>query len=177
MALTYRPYALYTVAIVMSGSEPAVKPLNLTDVRERLGPVFSEAVQHHRPIPIIRGNRDLAMLLGLEEIGRLVESVSFQPEVFKEDRAVSVWLPEFQIYGRGSDLSAAREDLLEEVREYIATYLEEIDSYRSAPNRRAHFAHVIKALVADLSGRLEPVIFEKRARTVTKEVVAATNVR
>jgi len=117
------------------------------------------------------------MLLGLEEIGRLVESVSFQPEVFKEDRAVSVWLPEFQIYGRGSDLSAAREDLLEEVREYIATYLEEIDSYRSAPNRRAHFGHVIKALVADLSNRLEPVIFDNRARAGTKEVVAATNVR
>jgi hypothetical protein len=159
------------------GTELAVKPRNLTDVRDRLGPVFSEAVQNHRPIPIIRGNRDLGMLLGLEEIGRLVEAVTFQPEVFKEDRAVSIWLPEFQIYGRGHDLSSAREDLLEEVRDYVATYLEEIDSYRSAPNRRAHFAHVIKALVADLSDGLEPVIFDDRARAGAKEVIAAANVR
>jgi hypothetical protein len=161
----------------MSGPESVVKPLNLTDVRDRLSSVFSDAVQRHRPIPIVRGTRDLGILLGLEEIGRLVEGVSFHPEVFKEEHAVSIWLPEFQIYGRGNDLSAAREDLLEEVREYVADYLEEIDLYRSAPNRRAHFPHIIKVLVADLSDRLEPVIFDDRGPTGAREVIAAANVR
>jgi len=161
----------------MSSRESAVKPLSLTDVRDRISHVFSDAVQHHRPIPIVRGNRDLGVLLGLEEIARLVESVAFHPEVFKEKQAVSLWLPEFQIYGRGNDLSAAREDLLEEVREYVFEYLDEIDSYRLAPNRRAHFAHIIKALVADLSGKLEPVIFDDRARTGAREVIAAADVR
>lgn len=161
----------------MSSRASAVKPLSLTDVRERIGNVFTEAVHHHRPIPIVRGNRDLGMLLGLEEIERLVEGVSFHPEVLKEEHAVSIWLPEFQIYGRGNDLSAAREDLLEEVREYVFEYLEEIDAYRSAPNRRAHFPHVIKALVADLSGKLEPVVFSDRARMGAREVIAAADVQ
>jgi hypothetical protein len=62
----------------------------------------------------------------------------------------------------GKDLAAARLDLLDEVRDYMLKYLEEIDSYRAAPNRRAYFPHVIKALAADLSGHLDSVIFADR---------------
>jgi hypothetical protein len=116
------------------------------------------------------------MLLGIEEIARLVEGISFGPEVFKEAGAVNVWLPELQVYGRGKDLAAARLDLLDEVREYVREYLEEIDSYRAAPNRRAHFPHVIKALAADLSGHLDRVIFADRPSTKTREGLAAVSV-
>jgi hypothetical protein len=138
----------------MAGQKSAVEPLNLRDVRNRIDEVFTDAVVRHRPVPIARGGK----LIGIEEIARLVEGISFEPEVFKEAGAVSVWLPEFQVYGRGKDLAAARLDLLDEVRHYVREYLEEIDSYRAAPNRRAHFPHIIKALVADLSGHLDLVI-------------------
>ena len=161
----------------MSKHELAVKPLNLSDVRDRISDVFTDAVVHHRPVPIARGGKDLGVLLGLEEVARLVEGISFEPEVFKEERAVNVWLPEFQIYGRGKDLADARLDLLNEVRDYVLEYLDEIDSYRAAPNRRAHFPHVIKALVADLSGRLDNVIFAERSNTPSREGLAAANIR
>lgn len=117
------------------------------------------------------------MLLGLEEIARLVEGLSFEPEVFKEAGAVNVWLPEFQVYGRGKDLAAARLDLLDEVRDYVLEYLDEIDSYRAAPNRRSHFPHIIKALAADLSGHLDSVIFADRPQTKAEKGLAAANVR
>ena len=174
--MTHITYGLYTVYVSPVAGSP-LTPLSLTEVRERISQVFSDAVHGHRPVPIIRGNRDLGMLLGLEEVGRLVEGVSFHPEVLKEDDAVSVWLPEFQVYGRGSDLSAARNDLLEEVREYIFEYLDEIDLYRSAPNRQAHFAHVVKALVADLSGKLQPVIFDDRSQGGARDSIAAADLR
>ena len=161
----------------MINQEPAVKPLNLSDVRDRISEVFTDAVVRHRPVPIARGRKDLGVLLGIEEVARLVEGISFGPEVFKEAGAVNVWLPEFQVYGRGKDLAAARRDLLDEVRDYVRDYLEEIDTYRAAPNRRAHFPHVIKALVADLSGHLDRVIFADRPITQAEEGLAATNVR
>jgi hypothetical protein len=161
----------------MGNQEWAVKPLKLSDVRDRISEVFTDAVVRHRPVPIARGGKDLGVLLGLEEIARLVEGVSFEPEVFKEDAAVSVWLPEFQVYGRGKNLAAARVDLLDEVRDYVQEYVEEIDTYRAAPNRRAHFPHVIKALVADLSGRLDNVIFADRPNALPREGLAAANIR
>ena len=167
---SYNPY-------VNSNQESAVKPLNLSDVRDRISEVFTDAVLRHRPVPIARGGKDLGVLLGIDEIARLVEGISFEPEVFKEAGAVSVWLPEFQVYGRGKDLAAARLDLLDEVRDYVREYLEEIDSYRAAPNRRAHFPHIIKALAADLTGHLDLVIFADRRITQAEEGLAAANVR
>ena len=161
----------------MNNQDRAVKPLNLSDVRDRISEVFTDAVVRHRPVPIARGRKDLGVLLGIEEIARLVEGISFGPEVFKEAGAVNVWLPEFQVYGRGKDLAAARLDLLDEVRDYLLEYLEEIDRYRSAPNRRAHFPHVIKALVADLSGHLDSVIFADRPISQPEEGLAAAHVR
>ena len=149
----------------MSNQEPAVKPLNVSDVRNRLSDVFTDAVMRHRPVPIARGGKELGVLLGIEEIARLVEGISFEPEVFQDAGIVSVWLSEFQFYGRGKDLAAARIDLLDEVRDYVVEYLEEIESYGAAPNRRTHFSHVIKALPADLSGHLDSVIFDDRPTT------------
>jgi hypothetical protein len=170
----YESYNLY-VRYESPGSD--IKPLNLSNVRDRISDVFTDAVVRHRPVPILRGGKDLGLLLGIEEIVRLVEGISFGPEVFKEAGAVNVWLPEFQVYGRGKDLAAARLDLLDEVREYVCEYLEEIDSYRAAPNRRAHFPHVIKALAADLSGQLDSVIFADRPTTQAEGGLAAANVR
>jgi hypothetical protein len=161
----------------MAGQESAVEPLNLRDVRNRIDEVFTDAVVRHRPVPIARGGKELGMLIGTEEIGRLVEGISFEPEVFNEAGAVSVWLPEFQVYGRGKDLAAARLDLLGEVRDYVREYLEEIDRYRAAPKRQSHFSHIIKALAADLSGHLDLVIFADRRITQAEEGRAATNVR
>ncbi len=85
----------------MSNQEPAVKPLNVSDVRNRLSDVFTDAVMRHRPVPIARGGKELGVLLGIEEIARLVEGISFEPEVFQDAGIVSVWLSEFQFYGRG----------------------------------------------------------------------------
>jgi hypothetical protein len=161
----------------LKGQGSVVKPLNLSDVRDRISDVFTDAVVRHRPVPIARGGKDLALLLGLEEMARLVESISFEPEVLKEKGAVNIWLPEFAVYGRGKDLAAARLDLLGEVRDYVFEYLEDIDNYRAAPNRKAHFPHVIKALVADLSGHLDRVIFADRPIPQAKEGRAAANVR
>jgi hypothetical protein len=161
----------------MAGQESAVKPLNLSDVRDRISEVFTDAVVRHRPVPIARGGKELGMLVGIEEIARLVEDISFEPEVFKEAGAVSVWLPEFRVYGRGKDLAAARLDLLDEVRDYVREYLEEMDSYRVAPNRRAHFPHITKALAADLSGHLDRVIFADGPTNQAEESLPAANIR
>ncbi len=165
----------------VEGNQLAVKPLHLTEVRDRIGigNVLTQAIRGHRPIPIVRGAKDLAMLLGLEELAELVHHLSFHPEVFREDSAISVWLPEFQLYGRGRTLAAAKEDLIHEVREYIAEYLDEIQVYRAAPNRRSHFGHLIKALIADLSGELEHVVFPGPPESLEtkEEVIATANIR
>jgi Antitoxin of toxin-antitoxin, RelE / RelB, TA system len=136
---------------------PASIPI--TRFRESLGPAFSEAIHEHRPQFIERNNREHGVLLGKDDVLRLLAGHEFHPEVFHEDGAVSIWLPEFGIYGRGPRFAEAVDDLLGEIRAYIDEFLDEPRAYLAAPNRAPHFGHVLKAALADIRGELRDVVF------------------
>jgi Antitoxin of toxin-antitoxin, RelE / RelB, TA system len=133
--------------------------VTITTFREQSGPVFTEVVQHHRPQVIRRGRDDRGVLMGFDEVWAMVADREFNPQVMRGDEGVSIWLPEFEVYGEGDTYSEAKSDLLDEVRVYVQEYLEHADEYRRAPNRAGHLPHVVKALIAEARGELEQVIF------------------
>lgn len=134
--------------------------VTISQFREKAGPYFSDAVQGHRPLLITRGSApDRALLIGESEAVAMVRDRRFAPEVMRAEGSVSVWLPEFCLYGQGPSYSEAREDLLEEVREYVGEYLGNAAEYLAAPNRAKQLAHVLKAYLADARGELEAAIF------------------
>jgi hypothetical protein len=149
------------------------KPVSISSFRQRTGPYFTEAVHRHAPLAILRGSEDLGLLLGRDEAWALLADRSFSPEVMRGDGGVSIWLPEFALYGQGATYAQARADLLEEVRAYLDEYLTEAAEYRRAPNRAAHLPYVIKAYLADLRGELERVIFPGPPSSPTPQADAA----
>jgi hypothetical protein len=134
-------------------------PVSISSFRQKTGPYFTEAVHRHSPVAIKRGSEDLGLLLGRDEVWALLADRSFSPEVMRGDGGVSIWLPEFALYGQGAAYAEARADLLEEVRDYVDEYLANAAEYQRAPNRASHLPHIIKAYVADLRGELERIIF------------------
>ena len=133
--------------------------LAVSDVRARWADVFRQAVNERHPVAIERAGSGQALLIGVDELERLIAGYDFNPEVFFEQDAVSVWLPELQLYGRGRSFDEAQEDLLAEVRDYLDEYLSEAQLYLRAPNRGDQFPFVMKALVADAADRLSDVLF------------------
>lgn len=134
--------------------------ITISKFRQQAGPYFSAAVRHHAPLAITRGSEDIGILLGSDEVWALLTERSFSPKVLRAgDGEVNIWLPEFAIYGQGATYAAAKADLLDEVRVYVAEYLDNSHEYLRAPNRAPHLSHVIKAFVADLKGELESLIF------------------
>jgi hypothetical protein len=119
--------------------------VSISAFRDHCGSVFTEAVRHHRPQVIRRGPEDRGLLVGLDEMWEMLADCSFSPQVMRGERGVSIWLPEFEVYGEGTDYAEAKAELLEEDGR--------------APNRRGHFSHVVKALVAEVRGELEQVLF------------------
>lgn len=134
-------------------------PIPINDVRHRISEIFTAVVHAHSPVFVQRGARDLGMLIDLDELERLLSVYSFHPEVLLGDDDVSIWLPELALYGRGSSYEEAREDLVEETRDYVEDFLADADDYLHAPNRRDHLPHVVRAAVADLRGALAEVLF------------------
>jgi hypothetical protein len=143
--------------------------LAVSDVRNRWAEVFRQAVTERRPVAIGRGGSERALLIGIDELERLITGYEFHPEAFFEPEAVSIWLPELGLYGRGKAFAEAEDDLLTEVREYVDEYLSETHLYLRAPNRAEHFPFVMKAFVADAEDRLASVVFAQHDARPTAE--------
>jgi len=142
--------------------------LAVSDVRSRWAEVFRQAVTERHPVAIERGRSERALLIGLDELERLIAGYEFHPEAFFEADAVSLWLPELGLYGRGSGFEEAQDDLLAEVRDYVDEYLSEAQVYLRAPNRAEHFPFVMKAFAADAEDRLASVVFAPHHAAVTE---------
>lgn len=133
--------------------------LAVSDVRNRWAEVFRQAVTERHPIAIERGGSERALLIGLDELERLIAAYEFRPEAYFEYEAVSIWLPELGLYGRGPAFEEAQDDLVAEVRDYVHEYLSDAPLYLRSPNRAEHFPFVMKAFVADAEDRLAAVVF------------------
>lgn len=144
---------MYVMSSIVSASK----------VRTNWSTFFTRAVNDRWPVAIERGSDDVGFLIGARELERLLDGYKFSPEAFFEATAVSLWLPELTLYGRGRSFEDARADLTDEVREYVAEYLADAPLYFRAPNRAGHFPWVLKAHVADALGRLDDVLFAPQA--------------
>ena len=143
-------YATYT---------PYVTSISVTDARKRWADVFSRAVEDRWPVPIERAGDERGLLIGFDEVMLLLDPYAFTTEVFFEPDAVSIWLPELQLYGRGATFEDAQADLVDEVKAYVEEFLADAQLYLRSPNRTAHFPWILKAYVADAAGELTAALF------------------
>jgi hypothetical protein len=135
------------------------KPIPISGLRPKISEVFTTVVHGHAPAFVQRGGRDLGLLIGIDELEQLLRVYRFNTEVLFGDDEVSVWLPEFALYGRGQSYAEAQEDLVDEVRDFVDDFFEDAHDYLRAPNRQRQFPFVLHAAVADYRGELPEVLF------------------
>jgi len=131
--------------------------LGFSEARNSLADLFDAALTHV-PTRIARRRSGEAILISREDLLRLVGRYEFKPDVYFEDGAVSIWLPELEIWGRGQTFAAAREDLIEEIRQYVAEFRSD-ERLRTAPNHVGRTPWVVRALLIDDDSELADAVF------------------
>ena len=133
------------------------RSVSITEARRTIGQLFSDVVVKRRPAMIERQSQ-AGLLVGEDDAFDLLAPYEFHTEVLFEEGAVSFWVPELALYGRGSSYDEAAADLVDEVRAYIDEYWAEIDRFRHAPNRAGHFPYLCRAHLADRRGQLLDIL-------------------
>ena len=104
-----------------------------------------------------RRARDEVVIAGADEIADLLAvAFPFAPEVFVETTGVEIWLPELEVYGQGSTLDAAKDDLVEAALDFVGAWE---GGLRSAPNQRRKSGHVRRVQLARDQTRVADVLF------------------
>ena len=133
--------------------------VSATNARKQWSAYFSQAIHDRWPVLIERGRDERGLLIGSDELELVLSQYEFHPEVFFEQDAVAIWLPELALFGRGASFEDAQSDLVDEVGAYVSEYMVDSALYLRAPNRADHFPYVLRAFVADAAGRLTDVLF------------------
>ena len=104
-----------------------------------------------------RRARDEVVIAGADEIADLLAvAFPFAPEVFVEPTGVEIWLPELEVYGQGSTLGAAKDDLVEAALDFVGAWEARLSS---APNQRLKGGHVRRVQLARDQARVAEVLF------------------
>lgn len=118
-----------------------------SEARNAFADIFDAAIGH-APTRIARRRSGEAILIGHDDLLALTEPFGYHPAVYFEPQGVSIWLPELELWGRGDDFASAREDLVDEVRQYLEEYLAD-ERLRTAPNHRPHAPWLVRAMLLD----------------------------
>ena len=110
-------------------------------------PSLQDAAAGHEPTVITRRRGPSAVLLSDEDLRAILSSYSFSTEVFREGTAVSVWLNELAIWGRGASFAEAKSDLLDEIDQLFAL-LDADARYRSSPDVEARLPWIYRLRLA-----------------------------
>ena len=93
--------------------------ITASQARNQFADIY-EAALAHLPTSIKRRRGGSAVMVDGGDFDALLQAFEFSTEVFFEQGAVSIWLPELKIWGRGKTFAEAQADLLDEVDELIA---------------------------------------------------------
>ena len=104
-----------------------------------------------------RRARAEVVLADAAEIAELLAAAfPFAPQVFAEETGVEIWLPELEVYGQGSTLAEAQDDLVEAALDFVDAWETEL---RVAPNQRHKSGHARRVQLADDRARVAEVLF------------------
>ena len=134
-----------------------MREIGYSQARAGLADIYDDALQH-LPTRITRRRADPAVLVSLEDVLRLLDRFKFTPEVLLEASAVSIWLPELAIWGRGVTYADARADLLDEIDQLLAL-VDTDPRLRSAPNFVERLPWIYRLMLAEGDDQREAMLF------------------
>jgi len=123
-----------------------MQPVSATDVRKNWSSVCDD-VARNRPV-FVKRTRDEMVMASTEDMKNILEGLRYHVDIYMEaDGSVTAALREIDLAENGSDKETACTLLSEAILEYAEEYYSEFQTYRNAPNRRAHLPYVIKAIL------------------------------
>ncbi len=133
-----------------------------SDARREFSSVYNRVSRDGAVVVVQRRGSPAVAVVPLDRLrADLATLYPFASEVlFEEDGSVSVWLPEFAVYGRGGDLDDAVDDLVDEVEDYVEDWYGRL---RHAPNHAGRIGWVRRIELAEDRTELRDMLLEPPA--------------
>lgn len=125
-------------------SATAIRCSPFAEAKTHLSEVMTDVVHRHHPQVIGRhGGREQMLLMGLDDLGAMLESFRFDPRVSVSDGEFVVRLPELNLVAGGATYEEAIQELVGLVEDYSEEFLPRLDFYTQT-DRRRHLPWILR---------------------------------
>ncbi len=134
-----------------------LKEIYSSEARANLGETLDEIYDKKMPVIIKKkiagGSKDF-VFISKEIFGDLLNYVEFNVNVYNEsDGSITLELEDLELVSNGDTIDSTAYELANDVIMYAEEYIENIQLYSIAPNRKDHLKFIIK--VANYSDKYE----------------------
>ena len=120
----------------------AVPTKPFSQAKAELSDLMNQVVREHRPT-VIERRRESMVALSLDDMRSLLETFRFEPRIVLGRNEAVASLDQLGLVGAGPTLDAAIDDLLGELRDYAADFVQRYSFYMQT-DRRAHAPWVLR---------------------------------
>ncbi|TEB13232.1 exoribonuclease R [Pelotomaculum propionicicum] len=133
--------------------------IKFTNARKTLTDIYDNVWHRYLPVIINRHQNEEVLLLRRELQQDILKAYLLKPEILPEkDGSVTVALNEIDIAVNATSLGGALDELVKEMKIYAQDYLDRLQLFLNAPNRKTHFPYVMRILLCDSDQEIKSLL-------------------
>jgi len=133
--------------------------IKFTNARKTLTDIYDNVWHRYLPVIIKRHQNEEVLLLRRELQQDILKAYLLKPEILPEkDGSVTVALNEIDIAVNATSLGEALDELVKEMKIYAQDYLDRLQLFLNAPNRKTHFPYVMRILLCDSDQEIKSLL-------------------
>jgi hypothetical protein len=138
-----------------------VEELQFSQAKARLSAVMDDVVHRERVKAVRRdrGTDEIMYLIPRQVLHAAIGAARVTVDYLPDEEGVGLWVNDLEIGAHGADIEEARQNLVKEVRAYIANFLGELPIYLTWPDRARLVPQVLRLAVARDDEELVRLLF------------------
>jgi hypothetical protein len=136
--------------------------IQFSQAKARLSEIMDDVVhrEHPKAVRRERGGNEIMYLLPREVLVAVIRAACVVVDYLPDEDGIGLWVNDLDIGAHGVDLEEARQNLVREVRSYVANFLGELPIYLTWPDRARLVPHVLRLAVARNDAELARLLFD-----------------
>ncbi|MBP2657191.1 MAG: hypothetical protein H6Q69_223 [Firmicutes bacterium] len=142
-----------------------LKNINFSEARAQLSPIFDQVLNDQQPI-IVKRKRDEAFIIKCELQKQILSNYNLNVEEMPEDDgSMTLAIHQLAIVVNQKTLPEAIEDLISELKIYAEEYMNRLQLFLNAPNRKGHLPYTLRILMCESDKEIaEMLVFENATK-------------
>lgn len=136
----------------------AIPSKQFSEAKAELSALMDQVVRQHRPT-LIERRRESMVALSLEDLQAVLGSFRFEPRAVVRGSGTVATLEQFGLVGTGPTIDAAVDDLLDEMRAYVADFITRYAFYMHT-DRRTHVPWVLRFALTPINEQRDLLLEE-----------------